>query len=95
MNASSVVVTAQSRGKVKLHTVVVYRMVVHMAVGAAVPTEAVVGHTVRTVAVAHKVAAGAVHSTLGVPDPLAVARKVVAVVHRAAVVAAVGLDHMT
>lgn len=50
MNASSVAVTAQSRGKVKLHTVVVYRMVVHMAVGAAVPTEAVVGHMVSTVA---------------------------------------------
>jgi hypothetical protein len=49
VNASSVVVTAQSRGKVKLHTVVVYRMVVQMAVGAAVPTEAVVGHMVRTV----------------------------------------------
>lgn len=49
MNASSAVVTAQSRGRVKLHTVVVYRMVVQMAVGAAVPTDAVVGHMVRTV----------------------------------------------
>jgi hypothetical protein len=41
VNAPSVVVTAQSRERVKLHMVVVYRMVVHMAVEAAVPTEAV------------------------------------------------------
>ena len=45
MNASSVVVAAHSRDRVVLHAVVV-----HMAVGAAVPTEAVVGHMVRTVA---------------------------------------------
>ncbi len=49
MSASSVVVTAKSRGRVKRHRVVVQRMVVQMVVGAAVPTEAVVGHMVRTV----------------------------------------------
>jgi hypothetical protein len=84
VKAASVVVTAQRRGRVKRHTVVVHRMVVQMAVEAAVPTE-MVALALVVVAI---VAAEIVDMSLGVVvgSILAVVVAAIAVVEVASVV---------
>lgn len=49
MNLSSVVVAANSRGRVELHKVIAHIVVVCIAVGAVVPNVAVVVHIVEVV----------------------------------------------